>query len=204
MVAYATKSGSTAEVAQAIAEGLTTQGASVEVRACRDDADPSDYDAVVIGAPILYGKPHEDATRFLRRHAGALAGRPVAVFLTCLELTTTSDVPAAVGEVVVDPQLDRPPAVPGRLTTFERTHLLSTFLEQLHSAAPDATLVSVAVFRGKLDYAGLDPVSLVVMRLIRLLYRRAPAGDHRNWAAIHSWAAGLGPGLRVRAASGNA
>jgi hypothetical protein len=109
-----------------------------------------------------------------------------------------------VGEVVVDPQLDRPPAVPGRLTTFERTHLLSTFLEQLHSAAPDATLLSVAAFRGKLDYAGLELLSLVVMRLIRLLYRRAPAGDPRSWADIHSWAAGLGPGQRVQAASGSA
>lgn len=59
-------------------------------------------------------------------------------------------VPAAVREVFVNPQLDRPPAVPVRLTTSERTHLLSTFRAAAVSA-PHALLIIIAVFRGKLD-----------------------------------------------------
>lgn len=198
LVVYATKSGSTQEVAEAIAETLIGQGVTVEVRPCRDDPDPAAYDAVIIGSPILYGRLHRDAARFLRRHGSALAAQPVAAFLTCLELTTTPDMPSAVRQVFVDPQLDRPPAVAGHLTYFERTHLLSAFLAELLAPAPQVAPVSVAVFRGKLAYATLDPISRVGMKLIRLVYGRAPAGDHRDWTVIRYWAADLATAMQVQ------
>lgn len=201
LVAYATKSGSTREVAEAIADELTRQGATVETRACNDDTDTADYDAVIVGAPILYGKPHEDATRFLHKNADLMSGRPFAAFLTCLELTVTPEESTDAGEVFVDPQLDVPPDDPDRLSYFDRTHLLSTFLDQLLASTPQVAPVSVAVFRGKLDYAELDPVSWLVMRLIRLVYGRAPAGDHRDWSVIRSWAQGLGPQLHLGSAA---
>ncbi len=86
--------------------------------------------------------------------------------------------------------------MPGKLTVFEKTHLLSGFIDRLLAGSPEITPVSIAVFAGKLDYAGLDLPSRFMMRMIRRLYRRAPEGDRRTWPAIRAWAESLPPLLR--------
>lgn len=91
----------------------------------------------------------------------------------------------------LDPKLGRPPKAEGKLTLFEKTHLLSAFLDPTLKKVPQVKPFSVGVFRGKLDYSKLDFISLLVMKLIRLIYKRAPEGDFRNWEAIQSWAASL-------------
>jgi menaquinone-dependent protoporphyrinogen IX oxidase len=58
---------------------------------------------------------------------------------------------------------------------------------------PQVKPFSVGVFRGNLDYSKLDFISSLVMKLIWLIYKRAPEGDFRNWEAIQSWAASLRP-----------
>lgn len=188
LVAYATKSGSTGEVAQAIGRRIRDAGVKVDVRAAREVTDLGSYAAVVVGSPVLYGKPHTDATRFLERHQKALSHMPVAAFLTCLELTTTEEDTRRFASTYVDPMLGRSPAAEDRLTYFEKTHLLSAFVKELLGRAPQVRPVSVGVFRGSLDYHTLDWISRLVMRLIWLIYRRAPEGDFRNWEAIESWA----------------
>ena len=81
------------------------------------------------------------------------------------------------------------------MSSFERTHLLSVFLEPVLKRAPQVKPVSVGVFRGKLDYSKLNLIGWLVMKLIWLFYKRAPEGDFRNWEAIRSWAASLCPAL---------
>ena len=81
LMAYATKNGSTQQVADAIAVALRERDAQVVVlpaRAVRELADG--YDLVVLGAPLYSGRWHRDAHRFLRRHRSELPGVPVAVF----------------------------------------------------------------------------------------------------------------------------
>jgi menaquinone-dependent protoporphyrinogen oxidase len=81
LVAYATKNGSTGEVAEAVAAALREHGAQVTLslaRAVRKRV--TGYELVVIGAPLYAGRWHRDARRFLRRHRRELAGVPVAVF----------------------------------------------------------------------------------------------------------------------------
>lgn len=81
LVAYATKNGSTREVAQTIATAIGEHGARAEVLAAKTIRDPvSRYDLVVLGAPLYSGRWHADAARFLRRHRRDLADVPVAVF----------------------------------------------------------------------------------------------------------------------------
>jgi len=80
LVAYATKKGSTREVAEAIAARLREHGLKVETRPAAQVRDLETYDAVVIGGALYMGRWHPDARRFLRRYRKALARLPVAVF----------------------------------------------------------------------------------------------------------------------------
>jgi menaquinone-dependent protoporphyrinogen oxidase len=81
LVVYATKHGSTRQVAEVIAEGLRAQGASVRIRPAAVVWDSvAGEDLVVLGGALYSGRWHRDARRFLRRHRHELAGVPVAVF----------------------------------------------------------------------------------------------------------------------------
>ncbi len=80
LVAYATKHGSTQQVADTIAAMLRTQGLAVETRSAAHVADLYSYDGVVLGTALYVGRIHADARRFLRRHCRALETMPLAVF----------------------------------------------------------------------------------------------------------------------------
>lgn len=81
LVAYATKHGSTREVAESIAATLRARGDDVEVLPAGQVRDPIAGRAlVVLGAPIYSGRWHRDAHRFLKRHRGELLQVPVAVY----------------------------------------------------------------------------------------------------------------------------
>jgi len=80
LVAYATRYGSTREVAEAVAAVLREAGPAVEVRPVREVRDLAGYGAVVLGAALYMYRWHKDARRFLSRHRRALAERPVALF----------------------------------------------------------------------------------------------------------------------------
>jgi menaquinone-dependent protoporphyrinogen oxidase len=81
LVAYATKHGSTREVAEAVAATLEERTLEVEVAPAAAVRDVSGYDAVVLGGALYTGRWHRDARAFLRRHGDALEQTPVlAVF----------------------------------------------------------------------------------------------------------------------------
>jgi menaquinone-dependent protoporphyrinogen oxidase len=80
LVAYATKKGSTQEVAEAIGETLAEQGLQVSVRPASEVHTLEGYDGVVLGGALYMGRWHPDARRFLRQQRAALTELPVAVF----------------------------------------------------------------------------------------------------------------------------
>ena len=88
LVAYATRHGSTREVAESIACTLKAFAADVEFGEAREvrsqpghgPGQARRWTLVVLGAPLYSGRWHRDAHRFLRRHRKELAGVPVAVF----------------------------------------------------------------------------------------------------------------------------
>jgi menaquinone-dependent protoporphyrinogen oxidase len=80
LIAYATKHGSTHEVAETIAGRLAEAGAETHTLPADRVESLDEYAAVVLGAPLYMGRWHRDARAFLRRHREALATRPVAVF----------------------------------------------------------------------------------------------------------------------------
>jgi len=86
LVAYASKCGSTSEVAEAIGQTLCDAGAAVDVRLAKDVTDVSEYRAVVVGSAIRAGQWLSAATKFVETHRDALSRVPVAYFAVCLTL----------------------------------------------------------------------------------------------------------------------
>ena len=80
LVAYATKYGSTREVAEAIAERLRDRGIETDVRAARDVRSLDGYGGVVFGGALYFFRMIGEGRRFLSRHHKALSALPVAVF----------------------------------------------------------------------------------------------------------------------------
>lgn len=80
LVAYATRAGSTQEVAEAVASTLREAGLAVDIQPLLKVDTLEGYQAVVIGAPLYMFGWHKDALRFLKRYRQALTGLPVAVF----------------------------------------------------------------------------------------------------------------------------
>lgn len=80
LVAYATRSGSTQEVAEAIAATLRERGLEVDIQPLREVQALDLYQAVVLGAPLYMFHWHKDALHFLTRYREALVQRPTAIF----------------------------------------------------------------------------------------------------------------------------
>lgn len=80
LVAYATKAGSTREVADAVARTLREHGLEADLRPADEVGTLAPYGAVVLGTAIYTGRVHKHARHFLRDHRAQLAGLTLAVF----------------------------------------------------------------------------------------------------------------------------
>ncbi|MGW6530367.1 flavodoxin domain-containing protein [Streptomyces venezuelae] len=80
LVAYGTTNGSTAQIAEAIADVLRRSGLRAEAISAGSVTDVDSYDVVVLGGGLYAGRWHKDARRFARRHRRALATRPLWLF----------------------------------------------------------------------------------------------------------------------------
>lgn len=80
LVAYATKHGSTREIAEAIGRVLRDAGLDTIVAPARDVTDLEPYDVIVLGSALYAAHWQRDANRFVARHLVALQRRPVWLF----------------------------------------------------------------------------------------------------------------------------
>jgi menaquinone-dependent protoporphyrinogen oxidase len=80
LVAYASKYGSTREVAESIAATLRERLLRVDVRAAGGVDHLDEYSGVVLGGAIYMGRWHRDARGFAKHAADELGALPVAVF----------------------------------------------------------------------------------------------------------------------------
>lgn len=91
LVTFATRYGSTAEVAYAVGEIISEEGAVVEVLPIADVGTVKGFDAVVLGCPARLGRLLPEAVNFMKRQAPELTRVPVAYFLT--GMTMRDDTP---------------------------------------------------------------------------------------------------------------
>ena len=80
LIAYATKNGSTREVADSLAAALREHDLDTATLPAAEVDDLSPYDGVVVGGSLYTGRWHPDALDFLKRHRSSLETLPVAVF----------------------------------------------------------------------------------------------------------------------------
>jgi menaquinone-dependent protoporphyrinogen oxidase len=80
LVAYATKHGTTTEIAEEIGATLRSAGLGADVRPARAVKDVEGYDAVVLGSAVYMARWRPEVRAFARRHAHALRERPVWLF----------------------------------------------------------------------------------------------------------------------------
>ncbi|MFD7708315.1 flavodoxin domain-containing protein [Streptomyces sp. NPDC059786] len=81
LIAYGTKNGSTARIAETVAEVLRREGCVAEALPARSAAArPASYDAVIVGGGLYAGRWHKDARRFVRRNRRELADLPLWFF----------------------------------------------------------------------------------------------------------------------------
>src|SRR5512139_1787687 len=90
LITYATMTGSTMEVAQAVGEEIAGRGLQVEILPIGQVKNLEAYDAVVVGAPMIMGW-HRTALGFLKKHRADFRRLPLAVFVMAMSLTKTGE-----------------------------------------------------------------------------------------------------------------
>jgi len=161
LVAYATRYGSTKEVAEAVATALQARGVTAEVTPAAKVGPVDGYGAVVLGTPLYFGALHKDARALLERSREALAGTPLALF--------------ALGPIKADDGVEG------------SRRQLDVALAKLPWFSPVAT----AVFVGAYDPARLGFKDKMVTALPASPLHGEVAHDERDWEEIRAWAQGV-------------
>ena len=86
LVVYASKAGSTAEVAAAIGETISKNGFKVEVRPVKEVKDISQYQAVILGSAVRAGSLLPEAMQFIKNQQAALQQKSFSAFVVCLTM----------------------------------------------------------------------------------------------------------------------
>ncbi len=86
LVAYASKHGSSAEIALFIAQVFTIQGVEVTVKDVKEVESVEGYDAYILGSPIYGGLWLTEMSRFLDKVWVQLHGKPVYFWISCIRI----------------------------------------------------------------------------------------------------------------------
>ena len=185
LVGYITHSGTTRDVAEAIAEEIGKAGCEAELLPMDEVKSMAGYDAVVLGAPMIVGW-HRSALAFLRSRKAELESKPLALFLTGMALTDGPRPELGQIRLHLDEKLLEPSKKPGRLGFKESFTTIKHYLQPVLAVSPKS-LAAVGFFGGRMDFYRLKWYeALFVMVVVG-----AKPGEKRNWADIRAWAGGL-------------
>ena len=103
LVAYASRAGSTAEIAAEIGKTLTNKGAQVDVLPIKEVADLSSYQSVVIGSAVRIGSWLPEAVKFIQTHKDILSRVPTSVFAVHIMNMENDEKSRAARQMYLDP-----------------------------------------------------------------------------------------------------
>jgi menaquinone-dependent protoporphyrinogen oxidase len=166
LVTYATRTGSTVGVAEAIGKTIAESGASVDVLPMQDVKDLSVYRAVVAGSAINGGEWLPEALQFVQTHRAELSKKPFAAFIVCMTLAMRN------GERY-------------------RSHVTSWLAPVRALVQP----VGEGLFAGGLEVRKISASSDRFKFRLSVLLGIWKEGDHRDWDAIRKWSVSVQPSL---------
>lgn len=136
LIAYSTAAGSTAEVAEFMAQHIADKNDSAEVAKTKDVKDLTGYQAVIVGTAVRAGHIYRDTLSFLERYQTALSQLPVAYFVVCMTMSEDTE---------------------------ENRCQVDTYIDQMREKAPQVQPVDVGRFAGKMDFKVLSlPLRLII------------------------------------------
>lgn len=80
LITYATRAGSTVEIAAAIGKSLSERGWFVDIMPASENPSMDGYDSVILGSAIRMGSWLPEAVEFVKNNLEALNNMPVALF----------------------------------------------------------------------------------------------------------------------------
>ena len=165
LVTYASRSGSTRGIAEAIGATLAESGLQVDVMPMQEVEDLSPYRAVVVGSAIQAAQWLPETMQFVRDYQSELARKPFAIFLVCMTLA------------------------------MKRGNYRDQVADWLASVRALVRPVSEGLFAGVLNVRQVRSLGDRLKFRLSVMMGVWSEGDHRDWNAIHTWAESLLPRL---------
>ncbi len=158
LIAYATRVGSTIEIAEEIASVLREWGVEVEVRSTHERLDVEQYNAVILGSAIRMGHWLPEAIEFLEQHRAHLKKIPVAYFTVCI--TMCED-------------------------TQENRETVLQYLNPVMQAVPEIRPISIGLLAGEIDTHKLGLLPRLTVKVIHApVGDFRDWTTIRNWASV--------------------
>jgi menaquinone-dependent protoporphyrinogen oxidase len=153
LITYATRAGSTIEVATAIGETLAKRGFSVEVKSAKEKPQVDGYQAVLVGSAIRMGSWLPEAVEFVKNNQVKLNRIPTALFTVHM------------------------------LNTGEDDASRAARLAYLDTVRPLLKPVDEAYFAGKMDFSRLSFLDRFIAGMVKAVEAdQRDWNKIRNWA----------------------
>jgi len=91
LIAYASKAGSTIEIATHIAETLSKKGIQVDLMPVEKVTDLSEYQSIILGSAIRMGNVLPEAMKFVENYQTELQSKTFGLFIVCLTLNQDTE-----------------------------------------------------------------------------------------------------------------
>ena len=167
LIAYATWSGTTREIAERIKNNLM-KDYQIDLMPAKKIDSISDYDAVVLGTSIHAGIANNEFRKLLNKFRPALTSKPISIFVVCANMMEDND--------------------KNRSETNE-------WLQKSLKRYPDIKPILIGYFGGAVltETAEFQKANFLVKKVILAMKSKMQEDfgkfDFRDWEKIDSWSA---------------